>query len=90
MGPQNPPVTVSLPDYVRAAASAIQSDTARGALRAAGIGLTRVRDIRIVYVLDEKNQHEANPSFDITVIHFDTVLNQVPAVTAREIITHRV
>jgi hypothetical protein len=90
MGPQSPPVTVSLADYVRAAASAIQSDAARMELRSAGIGIGRAQNVRITYVIDEKNLHDASPSFDIPVFHFDTVLNQVPAVTAREVLIHRV
>lgn len=91
VGPQNPAddAELTLSDYVRAAASALQSDACLELLRAAGIGLTRIRDVRIVYSIDDKDQHEANPSFDATFTHRDTVIDALPAVTAREVVIHR-
>lgn len=91
IGPQNPEdnAEFTLSDYVRAAASALQSDVCLGLLRAAGIGLTRIRDVRIVYAIDDKDLHEENPSFDATFTHRDTVIDALPAVTAREVVIHR-
>lgn len=91
-GPQDPSNLTqdTLPDLVRALASAIQSERCRLALRAAGIGLLRVRDVRIVYALDDKNQHEASPSVDVTLTHRDTYIDTLPAVTAREVVIFRV
>lgn len=91
-GPQNPALLTenSLPDLVRALASAIQSERCRTALRAAGVGLQRVRDIRIVYAIDDRNQHEASPSVDVTLTHRDTYIDTLPAVTAREVVIFRV
>lgn len=91
LGPQVPgnDAELTLSDYVRAAASALQSDACLGLLRSAGIGLTRIRDVRIVYSIDDKDQHEANPSFDATFTHRDTVIDALPTVTAREVVIHR-
>jgi len=91
-GPQNPadPAQPTLPDLVRAFASAVQSERCRLALRAAGIGLQRVRDVRIVYALDDKDQHEASPSVDVTLTHRDTYIDTLPAVNAREVVIFRV
>lgn len=91
-GPQDPADVAqpTLPDLVRAFASAVQSERCRLALRAAGIGLQPVRDVRIVYALDDKDQHEASPSVDITLTHRDTYIDVLPAVTAREVVIFRV
>lgn len=91
-GPQDPAGVgqPTLPDLVRAFASAVQSERCRLALRAAGIGLQRVRDVRIVYALDDKDQHKASPSVDITLTHRDTYIDTLPAVTAREVVIFRV
>jgi hypothetical protein len=91
-GPQDPSNLTqnTLPDLVRALASAIQSERSRASLRAAGVGLLRVRDVRIVYALDDKNQHEASPSVDVTLTHRDTYIDTLPAVTAREVVIFRV
>ena len=91
-GPQNPadPAQPTLSDLARAFASAVQSERCRLALRAAGVGLQRVRDVQIVYALDDKDQHEASPSVDVTLTHRDTYIDTLPAVTAREVVIFRV
>lgn len=91
IGPQNPAddTEFTLSDYVRAAASALQSDVCLDLLRAAGIGLERITDVRIVYAIDDKDLHEANPSFDAVFTHRDTVIDALPAITAREVVIHR-
>ncbi len=91
-GPQDPAnlTQQTLPDLVRALASAIQSERCRQELRAAGVGLQRVRDVRIVYAVDDRNQHEASPSVDVTLTHRDTYIDTLPAVTAREVVIFRV
>lgn len=91
IGPQNPAndAEFTLSDYVRAAASALQSDVCLGLLRPVGIGLERITDVRIVYSIGDKDLHEANPSFDAVFTHRDTVIDTLPAVTAREVVIHR-
>lgn len=91
-GPQDPAnlTQETLPDLVRALASAIASERSRASLRAAGIGLLRIRDVRVVYAVDDKNHHEASPSVDITLTHRDTYIDTLPAVTAREVVIFRV
>lgn len=91
-GPQNPADDAewTLTDWVQAAAMALGSDDCLAALWADGIGMTRVTEVRIMYALDDKDQHEGSPSFDATFTHRDIVVDVLPAVTDFEVDIQRV
>lgn len=91
-GPQDPADTTgpTLIDWAQRAAMALGSDDCIELLRAQGIGMTRIRDVRIVYAVDDLEQHEGSPSFDATFTHRDTVTDTLPGVTASEVVIHRV
>jgi inosine-uridine nucleoside N-ribohydrolase len=55
----------------------LQSDVAIQSFRAQGVELYRIDSIRNPYFLDDKNQFEAAPSFDVVLIHTDSVIAEV-------------
>ena len=91
-GPQAPDDTTgpTLIDWAQRAAMALGSDDCLAALRASGIGIERIRDVRIVYSVDDREQHEGSPSFDAVFTHRDTVTESLPAVTGLDVIIDRV
>lgn len=91
-GPQDPAADTdpTLTDWAQRAAMALGSDDCLEALRLAGVGMTRITDVRIVYAVDDRDQHKGSPSFDATFTHRDTVVDTLPGVTAREVVIIRV
>lgn len=77
-------------DFLKSAARGLQSDDGLAYLRARGVGILRIQDIRNPIVQDDKMRHTPQPSFDAIFTHIDTEAFQTPALTAREIQIHRV
>lgn len=77
-------------DLLKAAAAAFQSDLALELLRARGIGVERVRDIRIGYPENDRGQFEQSPSFDIVFTHRDDTLDIRKPIEATELLINRV
>lgn len=92
LAPQNPADDAELTttDMLNAAASIIGSDSGRAFLRSQGVAVLRIRDVRVVYSVDDRGQHKPNPSFDAVFTHRVTYVEQVPAVVGQEIEIHRV
>ncbi len=91
-GPQAPDDTAgpTLIDWAQRAAMALGSDDCLARLQAAGIGIERIRDVRIVYSVDDRDQHEGSPSFDAVFTHRDIVTDTLPSVTDYEVDIDRV
>jgi len=77
-------------DYLKAAAAAVQSDNMLAALRAQGVGVLRVREIRNTPVVNEKGEFAENPTFDVVLTHRDAYTDVLPAVVASEVNINRV
>lgn len=69
---QIPATTTTQPtasDYINIAAMYMQSREFINMIQADGVAITKIGDIRNPYFKDDKNQFEASPSFDFTLIH---------------------
>lgn len=91
--PVDPAVEPPLPtpaDLLDLASFAVQSDRGLRVLREAGLGVLRVTELRHGYVLDDRDQNEAEPSFDVTLTYRNEVTDRVPVVTEAELEIHRV
>jgi hypothetical protein len=91
-GPQSPADTTgpTLLDWAQRAAMALGSDDCLARLQAANIGMTRIRDVRMVYAVDDRDQHEGSPSFDAVFTHRDIVTDTLPSVTDYDVVIDRV
>lgn len=90
--PQNPANDTELTagDYLKAAARALQSDPVLVSLRQAGVGILRIGDIRGGFALDESDNSQEQPTFDVIFTHRNTTIDSLPAVVSEEIIINRV
>ena len=86
--PTNQELTAS--DILNTVSGIIQSDKILSAFLAAGVGVQRVTDVRNPYIVDERDQFEAVPSFDIVLSHWRDTVASVPAAVALEINIGRV
>lgn len=77
-------------DIVNAIAAIIQSDYALSEFKKNGVGILRVTDIRNPYFIDDKNRHEASPSFDFTLTHKQTFTTASPVVESVEFNVERI
>lgn len=77
-------------DLINIASHILQSDQALVQLKAQGIGVLRIRDIRAPYIVNEYDRNELSPSFDITFTHKRSLVWTVPAVDSIEYGIHRV
>lgn len=77
-------------DMVKLAAQAFQSDTMMQAMRARGLGVLRVRDVRTIQVVNDQGNFEPSPSFDVVLTHRDTYEEIIAIVNTREINIHAV
>lgn len=71
-------------DLVNLASGIMQSDYARGVLKASNIGIIRVTDIRNPYFADDKDRFEASPSFDFTLTYDRVLTSATPAVNTTD------
>lgn len=76
--------TMTASDLANAAAAILQSDATREALRAKGIGMLPVEDVRNPYFVDDKERFEASPSFDFTLTHRQVIISTSPVVVSFE------
>lgn len=82
LAPQNPKVLrqLSAADLADACASALQSDAGRAIMRAEGVGVLRVTDIRAPAFIDDRDRNEYAPNFDFTLTHENVRLSSSPIV----------
>lgn len=84
--PQDPTDVVGLTesDILNAVSCIIQSDVLIKAFRAAGVEVLRVSEVRNPYIVDDRDQFEAVPSFDVVLVHSRKLRATVPAVVSYE------
>lgn len=81
--PQSPAddTQLSEADIVTMARDTLQHESAINAFIAAQIGILQPGQIYQTYFVDDKNQFEAHPAFDIILRHVDEFTVQTPAIT---------
>lgn len=72
-------------DIVNAMAYIMQSESTLQLLRAAGVGIERVSDIRNPYFTDDRDRFEASPSFDFILTHKQIVSSEIPVLQSIEL-----
>jgi hypothetical protein len=65
----NDPNQLTAFDIVDRAASTLQSESARQAFLAAGLGILLITDLRAVHFVDDRGRHEMSPSFDFVLTY---------------------
>ena len=90
--PQDPKDVTGLTesDILNTVSGIIQSDSILAAFRAQEVGILRVTDVRNPYIVDDHDQFEAVPSFDVTLTHKRTSVSTIPAVAAYDLNLSRV
>ena len=79
---QNPNF-INLPtasDLVNEVASIMQSDNTRAILNLSGIGILRISDVLNPYFVDDKDNFEASPTFDFTLVYENTRASTTPII----------
>lgn len=71
-------------DIINLVASILQSSTAIANLQANGVGIERVTEVRNPYFVDDRQQNEANPSFDFTLTHKQIITSTTPIIESTE------
>jgi len=90
--PQSPgdDTQISEADIVTMARDILQHENATNAFTAQGIGILQPGPIYQTYFIDDKNQFEAHPAFDIILRHVDEFTVQTPAITEYDNATYRI
>jgi len=90
--PQDPKDVTGLTesDILNTVSGIIQSDSILAAFRAQEVGILRVTDVRNPYIVDDHDQFEAVPSFDVILTHKRTSVSTIPAVAAYDLNMSRV
>ena len=82
---QNPAVlSKTASDIVGIVASIMQSQSTITTLQAAGVGIYRITEIRNPYFMDDRDQYEASPSFDFTLVYNQSIITTAPIVQTIE------
>jgi len=68
-------------DIANIAADLLQSYNSIRNLRAKGVNIERVTDVRPSYFINDKERHESAPSFDLTVNYQHDYGNEIPDIT---------
>lgn len=68
-------------DIVTIAADALQSYDSVRNLRANGVNIERVTDVRSIYFINDKDRHESSPSFDFIVSYQHEYEKEIPVIT---------
>ena len=76
--PYNPTYTAS--DLVNEAAWIMQSDVTREYLNGLGIGILRVTDVINPFFVDDRDNFEASPSFDFTLVYLNQRDSLLPVI----------
>jgi len=75
---KNPGYTAS--DLINEVACILQSDTALALLNAQNVGVLRITNITNPYFTDDRDNFEALPSFDFTLLYLNNRLSVTPSV----------
>jgi hypothetical protein len=74
------PALPTASDLVNEVASIMQSDNTRVILNASGVGILRVSEVLNPYFVDDRDNFEASPSFDFTLVYENTRLSTTPII----------
>lgn len=72
-------------DIINFMAYILQSSATLVSLRAQGLGIERVMDVRNPYFVDDRGRNEASPSLDFVITHKQIVTSEVPMVQSKEL-----
>ena len=80
---QNPstPSQYTASDLVNEVAAIMQSDSTLSTLNSNGIGILRVTDLTNPYFFDDRDNFEASPSFDFTLVYQNDRVSVDPIIT---------
>jgi hypothetical protein len=79
------PTQYTASDILNLCASILQSSVAIQTFESHGVGIERVTDVRNPYVLDDRAQFEASPSFDFIMTHKQIITSYTPVITGTEL-----
>lgn len=90
--PQDPADVTGLTesDILNIVSGIMQSDSLVAAFQSAGVGILRVTDVRNPYIVDDRDQFEAIPTFDVVLTHKRISASTIPAVVTYEANVSRV
>lgn len=77
-------------DILNVVAQALQSDATIQTLKASGVQILRIVDIRQTYFVDDKARHEAMPSFDFVISHKNDTITVDPIISQFQVGIRRV
>ena len=77
-------------DILNAVVSIMQGDDLAAAFMSQGVGILRITDVRNPYIVDDHDQYEAVPTFDVVLTHDRIRVVTIPAITTTEINISRV
>lgn len=77
-------------DICKAASDILQSDKGLTALAVQGVRPLRIADIRLIQWVNESDQYEAWPIFDLVLVYPETLTTTTPPVVTFEPVTGRV
>lgn len=77
-------------DYAHTAAMLMNGAEFISTLKASGVGILRITDVRNPYMKDDRDQFQASPSFDFTLSFNRDIIRDGKAVSLIEIKTERV
>lgn len=77
-------------DICKKASDILQGDTGLAALAVQRVRPLRITDIRNVQFVNESDQYEAMPSFDLTLVYLQVIESTTPPVVVFEPVTGRV
>lgn len=80
----NAPNQYTASDIVKLMSYIMQSDETLRQLRAAGVGIERITDVRNPQLVDDRDRFEASPSFDFVLTHKLIVESDVPVLQSEE------
>lgn len=80
---QNPqtPGSPTAFDYLDAAAAILQTEKVVQYFTNNGIGILRIQPLRVIYIVDDRDQHEQVPSFDFTLSYQQILLSTAVPIT---------
>ena len=76
------PSAYTASDLVNEVAAILMSDNARTAMFSAGLQMLRIQEIRNPYFVDDHDQFEASPSFDLVITHNQTRKSNNPVINS--------
>jgi hypothetical protein len=83
LAPRTPgdPTLPTPADFCLAAAAVLQSDVTIATLQASSVGVQHITEIRSTYFVDDRQQNEENPTFDVILSYQDVFTTSTPKIT---------